>query len=449
MTSLNDQFAARLQSLGLRIPDLLLPAPGTDLSRWAVVACDQYTSDQAYWNSVEQSVGQSPSTLHLVLPEIHLESPDVPRRVEKIHAAMNDYLNRGVLESPREAIVYVRRTTAASGLREGFVVSVDLEQYDYSPDSKSLIRATEGTIVDRIPPRLAVRRQAPLELPHIMVLVQDPARNLIEGWGERTAELDKLYDVELMNGGGQLEGYALNKPAQIREVLDCLDELLATTCAQQKTEQPLFWAMGDGNHSLATAKANWEAVKKDLVASGTTQSEIDSHPARCALVEIVNVHSPGLRFEPIHRAVFTSDREDLTETFAQADSLLEVTPIAEAALQALLESPEGQDKVGYYDGQTYQVATGKEGAGLPPALVDNLFAKFQRSHANARIDFIHGWEDTKKLAPEGAAGFFLPVLSRERLFGYVEDNGPLPRKSFSMGDAEEKRYYLESRKITR
>lgn len=449
MPSLNESFAARLNSLGIRIPELLLPAESTDLKRWAVVACDQYTSDKQYWNSVEQTVGQTSSTLHLVLPEIYLESPDVPERVEKIHAAMNDYLAKGVLQAPREAIVYVRRQTEASGLREGFVATVDLERYNYAADSKSLIRATEGTIVDRIPPRLAVRKKAPLELPHIMVLVQDPERQLIESWGARTDELSKLYDVQLMKGGGHVQGFAIEKADHVEEVISCLEGLLATTIEQQKTDNPLFWAMGDGNHSLATAKANWEAVKKEGLAAGESQESVLSHPSRFALVEIVNVHSTGLRFEPIHRAVFTTKHDALLKAFEQDDSLEKIEPIAEEALQKLLEGPEGQDKLGYFDGTRFYVATCRSSAGLPPACADGIFAKFQKVDASARIDFIHGWNDTKKLSADGARGLFLPVLARERLFGYVEENGPLPRKSFSMGDAEEKRYYLESRKITR
>lgn len=449
MPSLNDPFSSRLDTLGIRIPALRLPAADSDLARWAVVACDQYTSDPAYWTSVQQGVGQAASTLHLVLPEIYLESSDVPDRIKKIHASMDDYLKRGVLLPPREAIVYVRRTTEASGLREGFVVSVDLERYDYSPDSKSLIRATEGTIVDRIPPRLAVRSKAPLELPHIMVLVQDPESSLIESWGARTAELSPLYDVELMSGGGHLQGFAIEKPEHLEQVISCLEGLLATTVEQQKTDSPLFWAMGDGNHSLATAKANWVAVKKELLAGGESEASVLTHPARFALVEVVNIHSTGLRFEPIHRAVFTTEHRALLAAFQHSEALQDVAPIAEDKLIALLESPEGQDKLGYYDGTGFHVATCRANSGLPSACADRVFAQLHAKYSDARIDFIHGWEDTKKLATEGARGFFLPVLARERLFGYVENNGPLPRKSFSMGDAEEKRYYLETRQINR
>ena len=446
--TLNEQFAARLDKLGLRIPELLLPSPGTDLRTWAVIACDQYTSDRAYWNAVRNEVGNAPSTLHLVLPEIHLGDPDEPERVASIHSEMQRYLGSNQLASVGECLVYVRRSTERSGLREGFVVAVDLERYDYSRDSKSLIRATEGTIVDRIPPRLAVRQDAPLELPHIMVLVQDADYNVIESWGARRGDLEKLYDLELMQNGGHLEGYRVDRAADVDEILTGFEALLDRTRTEQSTDQPLFWAMGDGNHSLATAKANWEKVKHSLPASSKHGGGIPEHPARWALVEIVNVHSTGLRFEPIHRAVFTSQRAALTECLRSDPALARIEAMPESTVKALLSGPDGQYRSGYFDGETFYAITWLADRGLPPALVDDCFGRFTQTDPSARIDFIHGWEDTLKLATSRAAGFFLPVLARERLFGYVEEHGPLARKSFSMGDAEEKRYYMEARRIT-
>jgi hypothetical protein len=447
VTSLNETFATRLEQLGIRIPELLLPKPSVELRTWAVVACDQYTSDNAYWNAVEAAVGSAPSTLRLVLPEIFLGSPDVPERVKGIHARMSEYLEQGVLTSKGECVVYVRRTTARSGLREGLVLAVDLERYDYSRGSKSLIRATEGTIVDRIPPRLAVRRQAPLELPHIMVLVEDADRKFIEGLGARYETFEKLYDIELMQEGGRLEGYRIHETADIDRLLSLLEAYLAQAKQRQHTDEPLFWAMGDGNHSLATAKANWEEVKKALVDAGRA-GEVTSHPARWALVEIVNVYSTGLRFEPIHRAIFTSQVEALASAVRSDAAVRSLDPIAEDDLKALLVGPQGQDKAGYFDGKSFYVINWAEARELPPALVDGLFQRFSKTDAAAKIDFIHGWEDVRKHAgPEGAA-FFLPVIGRDRLFSHVGENGPLPRKAFSMGDAEEKRFYMEARRIT-
>lgn len=449
VTSLNDTFAPRLERLGLRIPGIFLPAPDVDLRLWAVVACDQYTSDRAYWSAVEAEIGLAPSALSLILPEILLGQPDVPERVVRIHAAMHHYLEHRVVVPRGECCVYVRRSTAHSGLREGLVVAIDLDRYDYSPGSKSLVRATEATIVDRIPPRLAVRRGAPLELPHIMVLVDDPEHRLIESWSDIRSELPLLYDTGLMQNGGHVEGRRIDSPEHLGEILGILEDLEARARRSQGTDQPLFWAMGDGNHSLATAKANWEEVRVSLRAAGESESSIAAHPARHALVEIVNIHSPGLRFEPIHRAFFSARRTELPGLLRQSSSVASVAPISEGDLQALLAGPDGQDKAGTFDGQSFQVATFEPAAGIPPGLVDRVFDDLLRLDPAAKIDFIHGWDDTKKLTAEGAGVFFLPVLGRDRLFAHVQANGPLPRKSFSMGDAEEKRFYLEARRITR
>jgi hypothetical protein len=443
--SLNDTHAKTLERLGLTLPDILLPKSGTDLAKWAVVACDQYTSDHAYWKAVEEIVADAPSTLRITLPEIFLESPDVPSRIEQIHAAMADYQARGILESQGPSIVYVKRTTEHSGTREGLVMACDLERYDFARDSKSLYRATEGTIVDRIPPRLAVRRAAPLELPHIMILIDDAKCAVIEALATRTAEFTPVYDVDLMQNGGKLQGWKLSDSA-IGEVLGKLEALLEATIAVQG-ETPLFWAMGDGNHSLATAKARWEEIKKELEAAGESQDSILAHPARFALAEIVNIHSPGLFFEPIHRAVFTTDVPELTEEVL-SEATADVVQTTEEELQKVLVSPEGQNKLGYFDGKNWYVLNYK-GKKLPPARADDLYGRLVKSRPGARIDFIHGWEDTRKLTEEGAAVFFTPVIGRERLFQWVQENGPLPRKSFSMGHAEEKRYYMEARKIVK
>jgi hypothetical protein len=446
MPSLNETFAPTLQRLGIAIPEILLPVAGTDLSKWTIVACDQYTSDHAYWNQVEAIVGTAPSTLRLTLPEIHLESPDVQARIAKIHEAMADYATRGILENQGEGFVYLQRTTEHSGMRQGIVVAMDLERYDYARESRSLIRATEGTIVDRIPPRLAVRRAAPLELPHIMILIDDPDHTVVEALEAHTGEFAPAYDVELIQKGGHLKGWKIQGQA-VDDVLSKLDALLAKTISVQGAE-PLFWAMGDGNHSLATAKARWEETKKELEAAGESKESIFSHPARFALAEIVNIHSPGLFFEPIHRAVFTDDVAELTETVL-SEATAEVTQIREDDLARLLVSSQGQDKAGYFDGRNWYVLAYGKGKKLPTARVDDLFGRFQKARPSARIDFIHGWEDTKKLAGAGAGVFFTPVIARERLFQWVQENGPLPKKSFSMGHAEEKRHYLEARRIVR
>lgn len=448
--TLNQQFAARLDKLGVRLPEILLPAPGVDLGAWSVVACDQYTSDHDYWNRVESAVGSAPSTLRLTLPEIYLESPDVGARIAAIQRAMRDYQDRKLLAPQGECVVYVERSTAASGLRQGIVLAMDLERYSYAPGSKSLIRATEGTIVERIPPRLAVRRAAPLELPHIMILIDDPAKRVVEGLAAAKASFKPLYDLELMEGGGRLSAYKIAEAAQVDAVLASLESLLSATAAQQGSAEPLFFAMGDGNHSLATAKARWEEIKQAELAATGSLDGLAGHPARFALAEIVNVHSPGLRFEPIHRAVFTAKAAPFADFLKRHPSVAALKPIGESAAQALIAGPAGQQSAVFYDGAAYaELVFAPSDGKLPTALVDSIYQDFKAVDPQAKIDFIHGWSDNKKLTGQGAVCFFLPVIARERLFRQVQEHGPLPRKAFSMGDAEEKRYYMEARRIVR
>jgi uncharacterized protein (DUF1015 family) len=442
-------LAEKLDDLGIRVPNVLLPNQDVDLKLWSVVACDQYTSDHAYWNRVEATIGKVPSTLRLTLPEIFLESPDVESRIHSIHESMKTYLNQGILREIGDVIIYIERRTHSSGLRQGLLFAMDLERYDYARDSHTLIRATEGTIVERIPPRLRVRKEASIELPHIMILIDDPQKRLIETAAARLENKRKLYDVSLMEQGGNLQGWAIDDTNSIEEIITILSELLTEAKKSQKTDNPLFFAMGDGNHSLATAKAHWEAQKTALRTSGTPEAQIMSHPARFALAEIVNIHSPGLRFEPIHRAIFCSDTKTLNEFFQTHPLIKKAIPIAESDIKSRLSSPEGQTLAALYDGnQFYSLEFTDPTSKLPPAVIDEIFTSWNNTRTpKARIDFIHGWEDNKKLTQEGAIVFFVPVIARERLFQWVAQRGPLPRKAFSMGDAEEKKYYMEGRLI--
>lgn len=448
--SLSGKYSKELERLGIQIPNVLLPKEGVDLTRWSVVACDQYTSDRAYWDRVENNVGQAPSTLRITLPEIFLEAPDVESRIKSIHNSMKSYLDQGTLQELGEAIIYIERRTETSGLRQGLLFVMDLERYDYARDSRTLIRATEGTIVDRIPPRLRVRKEAAIELPHIMILINDPESRLIETAAKSFKSKKKIYDISLMEQGGNLAGWAIRDDAAISELIDILTDLLNKAELSQETDSPLFFAMGDGNHSLATAKAHWEAQKIVLRSKGLTGNEIMAQPSRYALAEIVNIHSSGLRFEPIHRAIFCSDISKMS-LFIQGHPLVKkVNQIKESELKVLLSSPQGQTMAGIWDGkQFYSIEFTDPNGKLPPAFIDEIFNSWNaEKNPKARIDFIHGWEDNKKLSEEGAVACFVPVIAREHLFQWVAENGPLPRKAFSMGDAEEKKYYMESRKIT-
>ncbi len=440
---------SKLEHLGIKVPSILLPKKGTDLSLWSIVACDQHTSDNNYWERVEQRVGKAPSTLRITLPEIYLEAADVENRIIKIHDSMKSYIADGTLKEFGEAIMYIERRTEASGLRQGLLLAMDLERYDYARDSKTLIRATEGTIVERIPPRLRIRKAAPLELPHIMILINDPHMNLIEGNRALLTNKPPVYATDLMENGGSLSGWAIDDATTIESIADMLSDLLENAKKDQHTDTPLFFAMGDGNHSLATAKAHWVATRQSLIDSGFPVDRAMSHPARYALAEIVNIHSPGLRFEPIHRAVFSPDISTMCEFYKKHPLVKSAVKIDEHKLRTILASPEGQTRAGLWNGSEYFILefTDPESK-LPPAFIDEIFASWNKSNkTTARIDFIHGWNDAKKLSSECALGCFVPVIARERLFQWVSEHGPLPRKAFSMGDAEEKRYYMECRKI--
>lgn len=442
-------LSAKLELLGLHIPLLYLPEKNTDLGKWSVVACDQYTSDHAYWDRVEKNVGNAPSTLRITLPEIFLEAPDVESRIKTIHESMKQYLDNGTIQEYGKAIMYIERKTDASGLRQGLLFAMDLERYDYARDSKTLIRATEGTIVERIPPRLRVRKEATFELPHIMILIDDPQKKLIETLVATLPSKKPVYDISLMEHGGTLKGYAIDDSESITLIANTLASLYDTSCKTQNTNQPLFFAMGDGNHSLATAKAHWEATKKTLRDAGATDDVIMAHPARFALAEIVNIHSPGLRFEPIHRAIFSDSIKDVADYVKNHALVKSAVQTDEPSLKSLLQSPNGQSRAGIWDGDSYFVLEFTDpSAKLPPAYIDEIFAAYNAEYpTKSKIDFIHGWDDTKKLSKENALGCFVPVIARERLFQWVGKNGPLPRKAFSMGDAGEKKYYMECRKI--
>jgi len=417
-------------TLGIAIPEILLPATGVDLSRWAVVACDQYTSQPEYWKAVAERVGDAPSALHLVLPEVWLGAPDEDARIAAIQARMREYLATGVFAKPLRGFIAVDRSTPHVASRRGLMVALDLDRYDWRPGARALVRATEATVEERLPPRLRVREGAALELPHVLVLVDDPLCTVIEPVSEAASRAAPLYDVELMDSAGRVRGWAVTHPAEIARVERAL-EALATPALQRAKYgpgdgDPFLYASGDGNHSLAAAKLFWERRKPALSAA-----ERDRDPARFALVELVNVHDPGLRFEPIHRVVFGVDPD---------------------ALLAALEQTRG---AGPAHALRWVAATRSGVATLPagdePLAVAALQAFLDRwlaSHPGARIDYIHGDVALAKLAAEpGRIGFLLPAFEKSALFPTVAQRGVLPRKAFSLGEAEEKRFYLEARRI--
>ncbi len=392
----------------------LLPGLSYTTSCWPVVACDQYTSQPEYWEQRGAEIADAPSTLRLILPECWLG--EAKERVPVIQNTMRDYLDRDILSRSVEGLVLIRRTIAA-GDRWGLLVTVDLERYDFSPDSQSLIRPTEGTIQERIPPRLAVRAGAPLELSHILLLADDSNATLIEPLAAQSGQLPLLYDIELSGNGGHLTGWEVTD----KTLLQCFFDAVRTL---ESTSDGLSFAVGDGNHSLATAKTHWLHVRE-----GLNENERLNHPARYAMAELINLHDPALIFEPIHRAVFGASPS------AVLDALKPCEPVLDT---------ERPDFILVHAKGDYPLRISKPLHELPVGTIQKLL-----DQARFHIDYIHGEEAVRGLVrDENAVGILLPAIDKHSLFPAVRQNGPLPRKCFSMGEAHEKRYYMEARSIT-
>ncbi len=430
--------------IGLKIPRVYLPQNGTELSRWAVIACDQYTSQPDYWKKVEQVVHENPSTFNLTLPEIYLEKPGEAQRIKNIQAAMRKYLDNRTLV-PREGMIYVERTVDGK-TRKGIMLALDLECYDFTKGSTSLIRATEGTIMERLLIRMKIRQDAALELPHTLVLIDDPEHSVIEPVNQAKPKLEKLYDFDLMLDGGHLTGYAVSSDleAQIVQALRGLaqPDVFATKYGVQN--QPvLLFAMGDGNHSLASAKASWEKLKP-LVGI--------NHPARYALVEIENLHDQALEFEPIHRVLFNLKtdllcamkdyfRDGFTYTrLASAEEMCECVNTAQGPAHLI-------GMIG--PGNVFGVITiSNPACNLPVGTLQAFLDRFLLEAGVEGIDYVHGEQTICTLGSQpGNIGFYLPGMKKSDLFKTVILDGALPIKTFSMGEAHEKRFYMEARKI--
>lgn len=434
------------EDIGIRTPDMLLPKKGTDLNKWAVIACDQYTSQPEYWQKVEALVGKAPSTLNLIFPEVYLEKPGEVERIEHIQANMQSYMKKGILQE-HPGMVLVARTVGGR-TRHGLMLCLDLECYDYTRGSTSLIRATEGTIIERLPPRMKIRIGAALELPHILVLIDDPGHTVLEPCFAAREGLETLYDFELMLGSGHLSGYALTAELEGR-VVAALRRLAQPQAFARRYGVPestavLLYAMGDGNHSLATAKAVWERIKPEVGLD---------HPARYALVEIENVHDEGLEFEPIHRVLFGL-RKDLLASMRPFFHDVRYLPVADAAeMVRLVDGQKGPAQlvgmVGGGEGRSYGVIEiAKPTSNLPVGTLQSFLDLFMKDNGADRIDYVHGEEVTCRLGMEaGNAGFYVPGMDKSELFKTVILDGALPRKTFSMGEAHEKRFYMEARKI--
>jgi hypothetical protein len=444
----------RLAALGIAPPEILLPAQGVDLSKWAVIACDQFIRDRKYWAGIEAAVGENPSTLCLIFPEIYLEDEDRKPRIEAIHRAMETYLANGVFAAPRRGFVYLERSTPYHPLRRGLVMTVDLERYDWKPGAASLIRATEGTIPERLPSRMDIRRGALLEIPHILLLIDDENDAILPELGRRAKIHSALYHTELQPGAGAVTGWPLDKSDDWDFFAGALEELAnrartryGDTSAEASSPADVFlFAMGDGNHSLATAKATWEEYKE----AHRNEPGLESHPARWALVELENLYDPGIAFEPIHRLL-------LGVSVEEAKALLSRLPRPEwsgrpisspAELSALVGDENAErNRIGLISGSRYALLE----TSAPGLITDSLQPRLDEyiTHtAGSSIDYIHGADELFRLSSQpSTTGLLLPPVKKSGLFRTVARRGPLPRKSFSMGEAEEKRFYLECRRL--
>lgn len=407
--------------------EILLPKV-EDMSKWAVIACDQFSSQPAYWDRVRANAGDAPSTIHLILPEAQLGTEQEPALTEEINRTMAAYLEQDLFTVYPNSFVYVERTLQSGAIRKGLVGMVDLEAYDYAMGSASDIRATEKTVVERIPPRMRVRKNAPLEFPHILMLADDHDKVLIEPITAQKEHLKKLYDCMLMEDGGHIAGWLVDG-AEAQAFMERL-----TTYTQHVDEKytglpgtPMVFAVGDGNHSLATAKACYEELKK-----AHPGEDLSQHPARYALVELENIHDAAQEFAPIHRVIVKTDAPALLK--AVQDNLCAETGFP-------VEWYMGNDHGTIYLDQS----KGQLAVGILQSFLDQYLAQH-----DGETDYIHGDADLVELADQdNAIGFLLPVMEKSQLFRGVIADGILPRKTFSMGHAREKRYYLEGRKITK
>ncbi len=432
---MTSSFQQHNPSSVIQMAQWLLPGAGVDTSRWPVLACDQHTSDPDYWAKTRQTVGKQPSTLHVILPEVYLETESasvLDGRIQRIHQTMARYLAEQVLEPTGRGCFLIERRTPQRASRLGLVVTVDLEQYDYRPENRLLIRATEETVADRLPPRSAIRQAALFECAHVQLLMDDPRKTVLEPvFAACTAgHVPTAYDITLMQAGGAVRGWFLPEAdalvSRMRAAMNRLDSL---------EKEGLLLVVGDGNHSLAAAKDHWDRHKDQLPAD---------HPARFAMVEVMNLHDDGLSFEPIHRVLTgigpTDFQKALIDWFEDhAPQLLcEGAAIAQDhAVLARVLTPAG----------TRLLTLQGTAADLPVALIQPFLDHLVESR-QLKIDYIHGLDVLQDLVDQGAIGIALPALQKDAFFSLLAQQSVLPRKTFSLGEANEKRYYLECRMIT-
>ena len=424
--------------IALHVPALLLPRPGISLPAWSVIACDQYTSQPEYWEEARRLVGETPSTLDLVLPEAHLREGDQDDTIGRINREMARFLADGTLVEHPPAFMLVEREVGRGAPRQGLLVSLDLERFDYRAGARELIRSTEGTDPSRLPARMAVRRHASLETPHILVLIDDPDGTVIEPLSG--CDLPEAYDFDLMQGGGRVRGRWVNEAKLI-------DATAVRLAALVRGDPPMLYAMGDGNHSFAAARGIWEELKAREPAAA-------DHPGRYALVELVNIHDPALRFEPIHRLVDAVDPQELLQALIKhfGDQGVRHWTYPDEWIWRMVGAIEPASKahrLPYRTATTFGVVEIEApDLKLETATLHAFLDPYLEKRKAARIDYIHGEGALADLCrTEGRIGFVLPAMDKHDLFASVVEEGATPRKTFSLGEAHEKRFYLECRRI--
>ncbi|MCB9481360.1 MAG: DUF1015 domain-containing protein [Desulfobacteraceae bacterium] len=437
--------------IALKLPEVYLPSKNTDPEKWSVIACDQYTSHPEYWEKTADFIGDSPSTLNIILPEVFLGSERESLIIENIHSSMNVYLEEQILEKHGPGIFMCERTTSNGKNRKGIICCLDLEHYDYSKDSKSLIRPTEGTIVERIPPRIKVRQSASLETPHIMVLIDDPEKKVIEPLFDLENK-KKIYDFQLMNNSGKIKGFMTDSEDAVLKMTSSLYSLIEekTYCSKyniQTAKNPLLFAMGDGNHSFATARAFWEKIKEE----NKNNENIMNHPARWALVEIVNIHDESIQFEPIHRVLFNIDPEEILSNlksfFEQRGSNVCISKTQ--VFEDIKKIEKNAHEIPFCHSKgTGVIKITSPKKNLAAGDLEDGLKYISESNKNLKIDYIHGKKHLEELSvKKGCLGFLMPCVPKNSFFKTIIMDGALPRKTFSMGEADDKRFYMECRKI--
>lgn len=437
-----------MSEIALQVPKILLPVEGTDMTKWAVVACDQFTSQQDYWFQVERLVSTSPSTFRLVFPGAFLEEKNQNLRIQNINSNMQLYLERNILKEQKPGFILVDRKTSHATSRKGLVVCLDLEAYDYNKSSQTLIRATEGTLIERLQSGIKIRENASIELQHIIVLIDDPEKTVIEPLFQK--QFSVVYDFDLMQNSGHIKGYKIEDEITIKEITTALEKLSDPELFSKKynvnDKGVLLYAVGDGNHSLVTAKAIWEKIK----LAAPDKSAVMTHPARYALVELVNVHDEGLSFEPIHRVLFDVELSKVLTNLKNffSRNLSYRLYNSEAEMNKYTPTKEGAQMIPFLSGNQWGVLIIQN---PPLSLAVGTLQMFLDAYIKAKdvkVDYVHGMQSVIDLSSKpNTIGFFLPKMKKTDLFRTVIQEGALPRKTFSMGEADEKRFYLECRKI--